>query len=103
MAESSGPCGARADDVVLATDICLVLLLLLWQPCGGQIWHVHGAAAVVLWSLCAAGWLLAIASTFAVDHLELTGLRQAGWAAPPSPPPPPSCTSEASTPSCDTR
>ena len=31
--------------------------------------------------LCAAGWLLAVAATFAVDHLELTGLRQAGWAA----------------------
>ena len=36
----------------------------------------------VVWALCAAGWMLAIASTFAVDHLELTGLRQAGWAAP---------------------
>jgi len=67
---------------VLATDVCLVLLLLLWQPWGGQVWHVHGAPAVALWSLCAAGWVLAIASTFAVDHLELTGLRQAGWAAP---------------------
>ena len=65
---------------VLATDVCLVLLLALWQPFGGQVWDLGGAAAVVLWSLCAAGWLLAIASTFAVDHLELTGLRQAGWA-----------------------
>ena len=36
----------------------------------------------MLWTLCAAGWVLAIAATFAVDHLELTGLRQAGWAAP---------------------
>ena len=98
------PAALERTTFVLATDICLVLLLLLWQPCGGQIWHVHGAAAIVLWSLCAAGWLLAIASTFAVDHLELTGLRQAGWAAPPSPPPRPrACTSVASTPSCDTR
>src|SRR4051794_20668886 len=24
---------------VLATDLCLVLLLLLWQPWGGQVWH----------------------------------------------------------------
>jgi protein-S-isoprenylcysteine O-methyltransferase Ste14 len=64
---------------VLATNACLVLLLALWQPWGGQVWHVDGAAAVGLWSLYAAGWLLAIASTFAVDHLELTGLRQAGW------------------------
>jgi protein-S-isoprenylcysteine O-methyltransferase Ste14 len=64
---------------VLATDACLALTLLLWQPWGGQVWDAEGAAAVVLWSLCAAGWLLAIAATFAVDHLELTGLRQAGW------------------------
>jgi protein-S-isoprenylcysteine O-methyltransferase Ste14 len=67
---------------VLATDLCLALLLVLWQPWGGQLWNVGGAAAIVLWSLCAAGWVLAIVSTFAVDHLELLGLRQAGWAAP---------------------
>ncbi len=66
---------------VLATEVCLVLLLAFWQPWGGRIWHADGVAAAVLWSLCAAGWLLAIGSTFAVDHLELTGLRQAGWAA----------------------
>jgi protein-S-isoprenylcysteine O-methyltransferase Ste14 len=76
------PASLERTTYVLATDICLVLLLLLWQPWGGQVWHVHGAIAVALWSLCAAGWVLAITSTFAVDHLELTGLRQAGWAAP---------------------
>jgi len=54
----------------------------LWQPWGGQVWHVHGMAAVVLWTWCAAGWVLAISATFAVDHLELTGLRQGGWASP---------------------
>jgi protein-S-isoprenylcysteine O-methyltransferase Ste14 len=67
---------------VLATDLCLALLLLFWQPWGGQVWQVDGAAAVVLWLLCGAGWVLAIVSTFAVDHLELLGLRQAGWVAP---------------------
>jgi protein-S-isoprenylcysteine O-methyltransferase Ste14 len=71
---------------VLATVVCLVLLLALWQPpWDGEVWHVRGAAAVALWLLCAAGWALAIASTFAVDHLELVGLRQAGWAAPREP------------------
>lgn len=39
-------------------------------------------ASSVLWLLCAAGWVLAIMSTFAVDHLDLIGLRQAGWTAP---------------------
>ena len=67
---------------VLATDACLVLLLAFWQPWGGRIWHLDGAAAIVLWALCGAGWILAIASTYAVDNLELVGLRQAGWAAP---------------------
>lgn len=67
---------------VLATDLCLILLLALWQPFGGQVWHVPGPLAVVLWSLSAAGWVLVIAATFAVDHLELTGLRQVGWVRP---------------------
>ena len=66
---------------VLATDLCLALLLVLWQPWGRQIWHVDGAAAYLLWALFAAGWVLALTATFAVDHLELLGLRQAGWAA----------------------
>jgi methanethiol S-methyltransferase len=66
---------------VFATNICLALLLVLWQPWGGQIWRAEGAVSVVVWSLCAAGWVLAIVATFAIDHLELVGLRQAGWAA----------------------
>src|SRR6476469_3469108 len=65
---------------VLATNLCLALLLALWQPWDEQIWRVDGAPATVLWALCGAGWVLAIAATFAVDHLELLGLRQAGWA-----------------------
>jgi protein-S-isoprenylcysteine O-methyltransferase Ste14 len=67
---------------VLATDGCLVLMLLLWQPFGGTLWSIEGPLAVVLWALCATGWLIAVAATWAVDHFELTGLRQAGWAAP---------------------
>ncbi|WP_017934228.1 methyltransferase family protein [Nocardioides sp. Iso805N] len=67
---------------VLAADASLIVLLLLWQPWGGRVWDVGGTAAVLLWSVCALGWVLAAAATYAVDHLELTGLRQAGWGAP---------------------
>ncbi len=81
------PASLERTTYVLATDISLGLLLVLWQPWGGQVWDVNGAAVVVVWSLCAAGWLLAITATFAVDHLELTGLRQSGWAAPQGPAP----------------
>jgi protein-S-isoprenylcysteine O-methyltransferase Ste14 len=76
------PAALERTTYVLATDVCLVLLLALWQPWGGAVWRVDGPAAVLLWCLCAVGWVLATASTFAVDHLELMGLRQAGWAAP---------------------
>lgn len=64
---------------VLATNACLVLLLVLWQPWGGQVWQVGGAAALAIWALFLAGWAVAVAATFAVDHLSLLGLRQAGW------------------------
>ena len=74
------PAALQRTAYVVATDLCLALLLVFWQPWGGQLWRLGGAAAIVLWSLCAAGWVLAIGSTFAVDHLELLGLRQAGWA-----------------------
>jgi protein-S-isoprenylcysteine O-methyltransferase Ste14 len=76
------PAALERTTFVLATDFCLALLLVLWQPFGGQIWQVGAVAAIVLWSLFATGWVLAVVSTFAVDHLELMGLRQAGWAPP---------------------
>jgi protein-S-isoprenylcysteine O-methyltransferase Ste14 len=79
------PTALERTSYLLATEICLALLLLLWQPWGGQLWHAEGPVAIIIWSLSAAGWVLAIAATFATDHLELVGLRQAGWAAPRDP------------------
>jgi methanethiol S-methyltransferase len=76
------PADLERTTYVLSTNLCIGLLLWFWQPWGGQIWHVDGPAAIVLWALCAAGWLLAIVSTFAVDHFELMGLRQTGWVRP---------------------
>ena len=64
---------------VVATDLVLVVLLACWQPFGGRVWQVGGPAAAGLWLVYAAGWVMAVAATFAVDHLELMGLRQAGW------------------------
>ena len=73
------PAALERTAYVLATDVCLALLFLLWQPFGGSVWHVTGPAAWLLWGLCAAGWLLAVVATSAIDQLGLTGLRQAGW------------------------
>ncbi len=66
---------------VLTTDVVLGLLLVCWQPFGGSVWQFDGAAAAVLWGIYGVGWVWAVAATFAVDHLELVGMRQAGWCA----------------------
>jgi protein-S-isoprenylcysteine O-methyltransferase Ste14 len=79
------PAQLERTSYVVATVACLALMFWLWQPFGGQLWEVDGVGALVLWALCAAGWALAVGSTFAVDHLELTGLRQAGWGRPVEP------------------
>jgi methanethiol S-methyltransferase len=76
------PLALERTTYVLATDVCLALLFVLWQPFGGTVWELHGAAAWPLWALCAAGWALAVVATSAIDQLELTGLRQAGWGRP---------------------
>jgi protein-S-isoprenylcysteine O-methyltransferase Ste14 len=76
------PVALERTTYVWATNLCLLLQLALWQPWGGEIWHVHGVVAVMLWVFCGVGWALAVASTFAVDHFELIGLRQAGWLPP---------------------
>jgi len=42
------------------------------------VWRVEGrTAAGLLWCVYAVGWLVALVSTFLLDHFELFGLRQA--------------------------
>lgn len=63
---------------VLATCLVLLPLFVLWQPIPGIVWAARDPFAVaVLWSVFAAGWLLIVWSTFAIDHWDLFGLRQA--------------------------
>ena len=42
------PAALERTSYVLATDICLVLVLVLWQPWGGAVWLVDGPAGFVL-------------------------------------------------------
>ena len=62
---------------VLATSLVLLLLFWQWQPVGTPMWDLHGVAAGAIWALYALGWLIAIGSTFMVDHLDVFGLRRA--------------------------
>jgi methanethiol S-methyltransferase len=64
---------------VLAASATLALMLWQWRPIPQVMWHVPATAArAVLWALFALGWVLVLAMTFAIDHLDLVGLRQVG-------------------------
>jgi protein-S-isoprenylcysteine O-methyltransferase Ste14 len=62
---------------VLAASLALALLFWLWRPIGGTVWSLPGPGAVALWAGYAAGWVVAVSSTFLISHFDLFGLRQA--------------------------
>ena len=62
---------------VLLSDLALALLFWQWQPLPDVIWHVdNDLGAIALYGLSALGWLITLASTFAISHFDLFGLRQ---------------------------
>jgi protein-S-isoprenylcysteine O-methyltransferase Ste14 len=62
---------------VLATSAALALAFWQWRPIPHAVWDVPSPTArVLLWTICLAGWLWAVAMTFAIDHLHLLGMRQ---------------------------
>lgn len=71
---------------VLASNLVLALLFWQWRSIPAVIWDVPWAAGrATLWTLFGLGWVIALASTFMVSHLDLFGLRQvyAAWRAQP--------------------
>ena len=71
------PGPAERSTYALASSLALIALFAYWRPLGGNVWSVHGLAAVLLYALCGSGWLLVLVSTFLIDHFDLFGLRQA--------------------------
>jgi protein-S-isoprenylcysteine O-methyltransferase Ste14 len=61
---------------VLASSLALFAVCLGWRSLPAVVWQAHGAVASALSALFWAGWLVALASTFMIDHLDLFGLRQ---------------------------
>jgi protein-S-isoprenylcysteine O-methyltransferase Ste14 len=76
---------------VLASSLVLIVLFWQWRPMPRAIWDVQQPVpANALWGLFAVGWLVALISTFLIDHFDLFGLRQVFLYAkdqPYSPPP----------------
>ncbi|HYV80812.1 MAG TPA: hypothetical protein VE979_22040, partial [Streptosporangiaceae bacterium] len=71
------PAPAERASFVLAASLVLALLFWQWRPVSGTVWHLSGPAAGVLLGVYAAGWVLAVGSTFIIDHFDLFGVRQA--------------------------
>jgi len=77
------PDAAERSVYVLTAGLCLGLTFWQWRALPPQpIWNVASTSArTALWTLMAAGSLLALVSTFLTDHFDLFGLRQVWLAA----------------------
>jgi methanethiol S-methyltransferase len=71
------PAAAERATFVLCANLLLVLLFWLWRPVGETVWHLPGPAAGAVLALYAIGWVVAVGSTFMINHFDLFGLRQA--------------------------
>lgn len=71
------PTSIERSTYVVLSSLALGLLFWQWQPLPATVWHIDNeAGGIAMWILHASGWLLALASTFAISHLDLFGLRQ---------------------------
>jgi methanethiol S-methyltransferase len=62
---------------VLAASAALAVVFWQWRPIPEVVWDVPSPSTrVLLWALYVVGWLWVGAMTFAIDHLDLVGLRQ---------------------------
>ena len=62
---------------VLLSSLALILLYWKWQPMKTIIWQVENEViSWVIWGIFGIGWLVVFASTFMINHFELTGLQQ---------------------------
>ena len=61
---------------IALSSIAFFILMLAWQPVGGEIWKFSGPAAQLAYVGFAFGWFVLVAATFAQSHFDLFGLRQ---------------------------
>jgi len=68
---------AERPTYILFSGLTSLALIGLWKTMGGFVWQFDGNLAVyTLWALFWFGWVFLLASTFAINHFDLFGLRQ---------------------------
>jgi methanethiol S-methyltransferase len=70
------PASCERSTYVLIASLLLILIFWQWRPITATIWRVEDWPAAVLTAIFWMGWLIALISTFQIDHFELFGLRQ---------------------------
>ena len=74
------PVACQRSTYVLLSSLILLLLFWQWRPIPIPVWQIDGIAAWLLIGVSSLGWLIVLASTFMIDHFDLSGLRQAFFA-----------------------
>lgn len=68
---------AERPTYVLVAGFTSFLLIGLWHPIPKVIWSIsNDVATLSIWIVFAFGWIYLLASTFAINHFDLFGLRQ---------------------------
>src|SRR5262249_23444269 len=70
------PASCERSTYVLSSSLLLVLIFWRWRPIVTTVWQVEGGPAIVLTTVYWIGWLVALTSTYMIDHFDLFGLRQ---------------------------
>ena len=70
------PASCERSTYVLISSLLLILIFWQWRPIVTTSWRVEGWPAAILTMICWIGWLIALMSTFQIDHFELFGLRR---------------------------
>jgi protein-S-isoprenylcysteine O-methyltransferase Ste14 len=74
------PAACQRSTYVLLSSLILLLLFWQWRAIPTPVWQIGGIAAWLLIGVYWLGWLTVLASTFMIDHFDLSGLRQAFFA-----------------------
>ncbi len=71
------PPAAERSSYVLLSGVMMLLICFFWMPIEGTLWHADSDwLRILLITGYMLGWVIAVVSTFLINHFELFGLQQ---------------------------